>query len=247
MTNTPQTAYDADRAAAYEKIIAAAESHAQAVTPMLITNIHVMAPGAARQSAEREAWTLLGKGLRHLQAGAPGGKPGLFTEAVTKASLRNASIASGYNVPAPRFEQGYLNVDFDGGAAEAVFYARRLLEACAADADKSTQMVQMKIATSDAALAFRAPNDIADADLSKIFDAIKSGAPAVPAPQAPDKDALAALRRQAMMTLTFLKDAYAEANKTLTQDIDGIVKTLLANDTPAPKKPSKGKGQSFDF
>jgi hypothetical protein len=249
-----QDSFALERDRTYDRIIAAVDKKANAIAPLLIVDIHTMAPGAVRQSAEREAWSLLGKGLRHLKSGAPGGKPGLFTEAVSRASLRNAPLAASYNVAVPKFESVYINLEFDSGAAEAVFYARRLLEALEADRDKSTQILQNHIAASDAAAAFGVPNAVTDPELSKIFDAVKKSAGASGAlpgtgeiKEGPGKEDIAALRRQAMMSLTFLKDAYAEAGDTLKKEIDAIVRDILTAEPepkPARKKPP---GTSFDL
>ncbi|MBI1215580.1 MAG: hypothetical protein GC185_07165 [Alphaproteobacteria bacterium] len=250
--------YAEERSKTYDRIIAAIDRHVNSIAPRLIVDIHTMAPTAVREGAEREAWSLFGKGLRHLKEGAPGGKPGLFTEALSKTSLRNAAIANGFNVKPPKYEAGYTNYEFDTGAAEAVFYARRLIEAAEEDLPKSTKAVQDKIATSDAESAFGLQDDdggLSDPELSAIFEAVKKGAGAKG--ELPEKDPLAkkgpsagdvaAMRRQSMMALTFLKDAYAETGVALKKEIDAIVADYLQGPEEASPKKKRPPPQSFDL
>jgi len=250
MTNAhPQDKFEQERKAGFTKIIEWVEAKAQAVNPPLILDIHAASPGAMQQSAEKESWQLLAKGLRHLKDGAPGGNPGSMAEALSRASLRNASLASSLGVKPPQFEQMYFNAEYSSGHEAAVFYTKRLIEAAEGDFSKSRQIIQQKIFSEKPFGAFGIMTDV-DPELRDIFDAVRKSAGVNADPlrgstvdaEAVSKRDLADMRKQMVTSFNMLADAYTAACAELKSEVGNIPAPA------APKPPRPGKsGQSFDL
>lgn len=241
----PNDRFAQERSQTFDRILEIIEAKAKATAPALITDIHSLSPGALQESAEKESWSLLAKGLRHLKDGAPGGQPGSMAGALSRSSLRNAALASSLGVKPPQFEQMYFQVDYSTGHEAALFYTKRLIEAAEGDFSKSRQIIQQKISSEKPFGAFGIMTDV-DPELRDIFEAVRqsTGVDAGPKPDAdavPHKN-LAAMRKQMMTSFNMLVDSYTEACKTLRQELENI---------PAPKPPQPPKqdkrGQSFDF
>lgn len=234
--------FDQERSQTFDRILAVIEAKTKAISPALITDIHSLSPGSMQESAEREAWELLAKGLRHLKDGAPDGQPGSMAGALSRSSLRNSALAASLGVKQPQFEQMYFQVDYSTGHEAALFYTKRLIEAAEGDFSKSRQIIQQKISSEKPFGAFGIMTDV-DPELSEIFDAVRksTGVDAQPKPDAaavPHKD-LAAMRKQTITSFNMLMEQYTEVCKTLRQELENI---------PAPKAPQPPKrGQSFDF
>lgn len=246
MTHADQNdRFDHERSQTFDRILAVIEAKTKAITPVLITDIHSLSPGALQQSAEKESWELLARGLRHLKDGAPNGQPGSMAGALSRASLRNSALASSLGVKAPQFEQMFFQVEYSTGHEAALFYTKRLIEAAEGDFSKSRQIIQQKISSEKPFGAFGIMSDV-DPELRDIFDAVRksTGVDASPKPDVnavPHED-VAAMRKQMMTSFNMLVDSYTEACKTLRQALADI---------PAPKPPQPPKqdkrGQSFDF
>lgn len=251
MTNAqPNGSFDQERKDSFAKIIEWVDAKAKAVTPALIIDIHAASPGAMQQSAEKEAWELLAKGLRHLKDGAPGGQAGSMAEALSRASLRSSALASSLGVKAPQFEQMYFNAEYANGHEAAVFYTKRLIEAAEGDFSKSKQIIQQKIYSEKPFGAFGIMTDV-DPELRDIFDAVRksTGVDAAGALRGGEIDAdavpkrdLADMRKQMVTSFNMLVDAYGAACTILKAEVANIP----APAAPKPQRPQKG-GQSFDF
>jgi len=245
----PQDAFEQQRQASFAKIIEWVEAKAEAIRPPLILDIHAASPGAMQQSAEKESWQLLARGLRHLKDGAPGGKAGSMAEALSRASLRSASLAASLGVKPPQFEQMYFNVEYSSGHEAAVFYTKRLLEAAEGDFSKSRQIIQQKIFSEKPFGAFGIMTDV-DPELRDIFDAVRksTGISAdplrgnTPAPDAVPQQDLQAMRKQMVTSFNMLVDAYTAACAELKEAVDNIPAPAV----PKPQRPGKS-GQSFDL
>ena len=245
----PNGSFDQERKDSFAKIIEWVDAKAKAVTPALIIDIHAASPGAMQQSAEKEAWTLLAKGLRHLKDGAPGGNAGSMAEALSRASLRSSALASSLGVKAPQFEQMYFNAEYANGHEAAVFYTKRLVEAAEGDFSKSKQIIQQKIYSEKPFGAFGIMTDV-DPELRDIFDAVRKStnveADALRGSQidadAVSKRDLADMRKQMVTSFNMLVDAYGDACTVLKAEVAHIP----APAAPKPPRPQKG-GQSFDL
>lgn len=84
-------------------------------------------------NAQNTSWDLLAGGLAHLADGGVNGEAGQLTAAVTKASLRSAPLAAALGIAPPVFKQTAVMSPRHDAHAEAVFLARRMTEAVAAD------------------------------------------------------------------------------------------------------------------
>ncbi len=234
--------FQQERYLTLDSILGMIEKHTKAATPMLITDIHTLSPGALKQSADKEAWELMARGIRHLKDGAPGGNPGSMTEALSRASLRSSALATSLGVKAPQFEQMYFNVDYSTGHEAAIFYTKRLTEAAEGDSSKSRQIIQQKIYTEKPFGAFGIMTDM-DPELRDIFDAVRQSTGVTPQQPAPKHNIPAedinAMRKQMVTSFNMLVESYAEVCKTLHAEVAS---------TPAPilPKPSN-KGHSFDL
>jgi hypothetical protein len=150
-----------------------------------------------------------------LRDGAPGGRPGSITEALSKTSLRNAALAAPLGVLRPQFMQLPFPVEYGTGFEAALFFSRRLVEAAQGDFSKSKQIIHQHIFSADLAAAFGV---MPDATLKGSFEAAK--------PQAPQ--GTHALRKQMVMSFNLLADAYAAACTTLLDELSHVA-------PPAPK------------
>jgi hypothetical protein len=239
--------YEQDRRAAYDRILALVDAHIDAIPPSVTLNLEVLALTATQQMAERECWTLFRAGVAHLKDGGWRGAPGELEDAVSKASLRNSSTARGLALKAPEFMQEYYELDHASGDLEALFFCRRLLEAAAADADKSAKMIQRAVGLGTVPLS--APADtVEDRELARVFAAVrKTGAalPDMPHPEAPPgMEALeAAVRKQAMLMAKMLPEAYKGAAEKLQAEMTA----LYTRPEVVPPPPAPPKGGSFDL
>mgnify|MGYP007088348916 CR=1 FL=1 len=247
MTDQNNPRFQGDRYLTLRKILEVVENQQSAIVPTLITNINLISPGAMQQGAEKEAWGLLAKGIRHLMDGAPGGAPGSMTEAISRASLRSSALASSVGVKPPQFENMYFDVDYTNGHEAAIFDCKRLVDSAGGDMAKSRQIIQQKILTEKPVGAFGIMTDIPDPELRDLFGKVAQSmgikAEGIPAPKAPEdavsKENLNAMRKQMVMSLNMLSDAYAEVCKKLTEELPRI---------PEPEQPQfKSKGRSFDL
>lgn len=206
-----------DRDKAYRAILKAVNARMLAVPATVITSLHEFSPAEAKGGAEREAWQLFYAGIAHLKEGAPGGKPGSLHEALSRASIRNASFAAGLGVAPPVFEASDFGKmpEQKTGTAEALFMCKRLLEAAEADLALSRRHIANAMATHNPAEAFGdTPLLIADPELEKIARAAKLKTDSfVPASD------LAALRKQMVLSFNFLMDAYSSAGKELLREL----------------------------
>jgi hypothetical protein len=227
--------YELDRNASYDRILAVVKTHIDALTPPFTADISVLSPSDAKDAAERSVWLLFQRGIAHLKNGGQMDQPGLFSEAVSRASLRSAPISATLGIAPPKFQDNYLNLEFDGGAAEAVFRCQRMLEAVAADAPKSQQLIRQKLGfTAPLTVPEKAP-DIADPELKGVFDAaLKSRT------SRREEDALlVSIRRQSVLSFNLLCDLYAPMTEVLKQEISDLFRQ-------PPTRPTL-KNQSFDF
>jgi|GEM_PF-1260485 len=249
MTDQNNPRFQGDRYLTLRKVLETIEAQQAAIAPTLIIDISLTAPGAMRESAEKEAWSLLASGVKHLMDGAPGGAPGSMTGALSKASMRSSSLASSVGVKPPQFEQMYFNVEYTTGYEAAIFDCKRLIEAAEGDLPKSRQIIQQKIMTEKPVGAFGIMTDIPDPELRDLFGkvaqsmGVETNLPGQSAPRtaedAVSKENLTAMRKQMVMSYNMLSDAYAEVCQKLTAALDNI---------PAPEAPQfKSKGRSFDL
>src|SRR5262245_11846249 len=86
--------YEVDRSAAYDRILNLVQGHVDALKPPIMADISVLSPSDAKDAAERSVWTLFQRGISHLKNGGQMEQPGLFSEAVSRASLRSSPIAA---------------------------------------------------------------------------------------------------------------------------------------------------------
>lgn len=238
---TAEEQYQQDRNAAYDRILSLVQRHIDATPAEMIVDLGLVSPSRARDAAERDVWKLFQNGIRHLKDGGQLDAPGSFAGAVTKTSLRSAPMASTLGVKPPQFDENYFDIEFDSGAAEAVFRSRRLMEAVTADASKSQQLIRQKLGFT-APLAMPDKGDgISDPELKGVFDAAqKSAAQKSAAPkEAGEDNILAAIRRQTVLSFNLLCEVYGPAAATLKGEIAELF-------TQPPPKPSL-KNQSFDL
>lgn len=230
----PQDEYSKQRNTAYDRILTLIQGHIDAL-PVGVSLITTLSPSDARDAATRDVWTLFRKGVQHLKNGGQLDSPGSFGEAISKASLRSTPMAATLGVKPPKFDEVYYHeIEFDSGAAEAVWRTNRMVEALEADAPKSQQMVRMK-------LGFTAPlkspdkPEVNDPELKSVFDAAQKSATA-----GAGEDALmASIRRQTVLTFNMMGDAYLPLAAALKNEIADLFSA------PPPKL--SPKGQSFDF
>ena len=230
---TDQDQYNEQRNAAFDRILTLVQSHIDAI-PVGINLISSLSPGDARDAAERDVWSLFRNGIQHLKDGGQKDAPGSFGEAISKASLRSGPMAATLGVKPPQFIENYYDVEFDTGASEAVWRCQRLLEALAADAPKSQQLVRAKLGFTSPLRAADAP-DVNDPELKGVFDAAQKSA----AGQASEDALIVAIRRQTVLTFNLMSDIYLP----LTQKLGNEIADLFA----APKPRPTLKNQSFDL
>ncbi len=101
---------------------------------------------ADTHAARRASWDLLISGLQHLADGGRQGAAGSLTTAVTRASLRNAPLASALGIPAPVFTLTTDITPCHDAHAEAQFLARRMAEAVQADIPASIPLIERALA-----------------------------------------------------------------------------------------------------
>ena len=234
MTDSQQ--HTTERNATYDRILLLAQQRIDAIPFAIVTELHKLSPTAAQGDATRESWRLIARGIQHLKNGAPGGSAGSITGAIEKASLRNATLATGLGVKPPVYEAQEFDMPFfQNGQEEAIFWAARLSEALVADLDKSKAKITEKLATANPAQAFGAQDNDA-AQLQKIFDAVKNGnaAPAVSQRDIVD------LRKQTVLAFNFLVDAYGEVATTLKAELRNLP------ELPRPERPHHPP-RSFDL
>lgn len=109
--------------------------------PPLLTAATLPDDDSDALQARRESWRLLQAGLCHLQAGAPGHRPGGLAQAVRCASLRAAPLAATLGLPPPVFAEVPHPLPCHDGAAAALFSARRFGEAAAQDINASRPVI----------------------------------------------------------------------------------------------------------
>ncbi len=247
MTDQNNPRFQGDRYLTLRKVLEVVESQQSALTPALITNINLISPGSMQQSAEKEAWGLLAKGIRHLMDGAPGGAPGSMTEAISRASLRISSLASSVGVKPPQFEPLFFDIEYTNGHEAALFDCKRLIESVEGDMAKSRQIIQQKIQTEKPVGAFGIMTDIPDPELRDLFGKVAQSmgvkVDGMPAPKAPEdavsQESLNAMRKQMVMSFNMLSDAYTDVCKQLAEQLPRI---------PEPEQPQfKSKGRNFDL
>lgn len=227
-----QEEYNKQRYSAYDRILKQVQGHIDALTPPITALITTLEPSNARDAAERDIWTLFRNGIQHLKDGGQLGAPGSFGEAISKASLRSAPISVTLGVKPPKFDENYINVEFDSGASEAVWRCRRMLEALEADAAKSKQVMRSRLFLT---VPLHAPDSapVNDPELTGVFDAAQRSA------EGGTEDTLmAAVRRQAVLSFNMLCDLYVPMTAHLKNEIAELF-------TVPPPKPSP-KGQTFD-
>lgn len=246
MTDQNNPRFQGERYLTLRSILDAIDKHRADIQPALIVDITRVSPGSMRESAEKEAWTLLASGIRHLMDGAPGGGPGSMTGALTKASLRSSALAASLGVRPPQFEQMYFEADYSTGHEAAIFDCKRLIEAADGDLAKSRQIIQHKIMTEKPYGAFGIMTDIADPELKDLFGqvaqsmGIETGLPenrpAVPE-DAVSKENLTAMRKQMVLSFNILGDAYADVCAVLHGELENF---------PPPAAPAhKPKGGDY--
>ncbi|TAL30440.1 MAG: hypothetical protein EPN97_12500 [Alphaproteobacteria bacterium] len=228
--------YQQDRNAAYDRILSLVQRHIDAIPVEMTLDLSLISPSKARDAAERDVWKLFQSGIRHLKNGGQMDAPGSFAGAVTRASLRNAPMASTLGVKPPQFDENYVDIEFDSGAAEAVFRSRRLMEAVTADAPKSQQLIRQKLGFTAPLAMPDAGEGISDPELKGVFDAARKSAAAK---EAGEDNILAAIRRQAVLSFNLICEVYAPAAATLK----GEIAELFSQPPPKPGL----KNQSFDL
>jgi hypothetical protein len=227
--------YQQDRNAAYDRILSLVQRHIDAIPIEMTIDLSLISPSKARDAAERDVWKLFLSGIQHLKNGGQMNDAGSFANAVSKASMRNAPMAATLGLKPPQFEENYFAVDFDSGAAEAVFLSRRLLEAAASDAPKSQQLIRQKLGFT-APLVMPDTNAVQDPELRGVFDAAqKSATPK----DAGEDDMLAKLRRHTVLSFNLFCEVYAPAAATLK----GEIAELFSQPPPKPGL----RNQSFDL
>ena len=151
----------------FDRAIALIDGRIRAATPSILLHFDEISADAMQQSAEKEAWSLLRRGIQHLKNGAPDNQPGAITEALSCASLRSSSLAAALGVKPPQFEQIYFSVDYTTGGEAALFFCRRLIEAAEGDLSKSKQIISQKIMQEKPTRAFGAIADEKDVSAMK--------------------------------------------------------------------------------
>ncbi len=145
MSEKHDKSFNRQRSETFDTIIALLDRRIKAVLPPVLLHFNEIAPDDLHAAAEKEVWSLLLHGVRHLKDGAPDGQPGTMTEALSKASLRASALAAALGVRPPQFEPIYFTVDYTTGHEAALFFCHRLAEAAAGDLSKSRQLIQQKI------------------------------------------------------------------------------------------------------
>ncbi len=174
--------FQQQRSDTFARVIALIETRITATPSALLLNPNDVSLDSAHHSATRECWSLLLKGIKHLQNGAPGSKPGMLAEALTRASLRSSGLAAALGVKPPHFEQMYFAVDYTTGHEAALFLCRRLLENAENDLHKSKRLINQRMRAGT-------PDDAIDADISR--------------------QDIEALRRQVGLSFNVLANTYA--------------------------------------
>ncbi|MEZ0224661.1 MAG: hypothetical protein ACAH83_08920 [Alphaproteobacteria bacterium] len=231
---TAEEQYQQDRQAAFDRILSLVQRHIDAIPIEMTVNLGLVSPSKARDAAERDVWTLFKSGIQHLKDGGQRNTAGSFANAVTKASLRSAPMAAVLGVRPPKFDENYYDVEFDSGAAEAVFFSRRLLEAAAADAPQSQKFIRQNLALSTPLTMPDKQDGVSDPELKGVFDAAqKSGG------SREEDSIMASIRRQAVLSYNVICEVYAPAAAMLKGEIAELF-------NQPPPKPTL-KNQSFDL
>lgn len=207
MSTLPDRAFHQHRTDTFDRVIALLDAHLAAAAPSLLAQFNELSPASMAASAEKEAWTLLRRGIRHLRDGAPGGQPGSMTEALSRASLRAGSFAAALGVKPPQFEQMLFEVDYGSGGEAALFFCRRLVEAAEGDLAKSRQLIQQK-------LLHENPGETSGTGLR-------------------DDDA-AAFKRQMVFSFNMMAEAYARVCHTLKGELKTLQPPPPPAAPPAP-------------
>jgi hypothetical protein len=206
-----------------------------AIPVTLVTDISLLSPTSAQRAAEKECWQLFLNGIRHMKDGGPAGQPGLFTEALAKASFRASSLAQTTGVAPPKFEQVYFAVDYTNGHEEAVFFASQLVRAAMDDLKKSVSLLRQKMVEGNLSEEESLIRQSGDKDMLALFEAIKKTQGPATAENVFGKDLSLELRKQAFMSLQILEDVYAETCDRLAHDIKNLK-------PPAAPKPDHRPG-----
>lgn len=230
-----QEQYRKDRAAAYDGVIGIIGKHIESIPPVIALDINLVSPTAALQAARRDAWSQLLRGVKHLKDGGPQGQPGSFSSAVAMACLRGTPLATTLGVRPPNFIDTYFEMPHEGGAAEARYFCYALIGAVLHDAPASRKAIQHKIAAAGPVAAKEDLPAIADPELARVFGAAMKSS----AREDGGDEMVAALRRQTVLSLNMLFDAYT----SVTAELKGEMKTFFS---PPPPKPQM-KSHSFDF
>jgi hypothetical protein len=233
---TQQGQYQKERAAAYDGVIGIIQRRIDSLAPQIAVEPGAISPGAALAAARRDAWTQFLKGVKQLKDGGVGGAPGSFAAAVSLASLRSTALGATLGVRPPRFEDNYFEMPYKDGAAEARYFCYALIGAVLHDMPASRKAIQHKIAAAAPVTMPDDAPDIEDPELARIFGAaLKSSAKEAEADML-----LIALRRQTVLTLNMLFDAYQETGTALKAEMKQVF-------SPSPPPGPPLKSHSFDF
>lgn len=201
----------------------------------LVTSYQSLSHKDAEHSSKRNALDLFYNAIDHLKSGAPGGKPGLFSTAVEKASLRSSQLAASFGVRPPKYQDMPHVMTYKNGTEAACLYALRLIEAAEADMPKSTHALRQGMFETNAAPAFGHgfEDDIITEDLKKMFKL--SG---MTEKEHPDPADTLTLQRQNKLAYDALVKSYAEVCAELKQTIKDMIPEPPQT-RRSPKTPSR--------
>lgn len=146
---TSNEIFHRQRKDAFDGIISLIEKRLAAIGTIPVSRFDEISLESLRQSSEKESWRLVLQGMQYLKDGAPGGKPGSVAAAMSLASLRSGAFAAAIGVRPPQFEQLPFSADYTPGQEEALFFARRLIEAAEADLAESRKIICKRMSQED--------------------------------------------------------------------------------------------------
>lgn len=212
-TSDLHTEFDLERNRTFDLILAGLRTEVASHTGLLIERLNDFSVGTLNGDGRHEVLQLFTCGIQHLKDGAPGGKPGTLTAALTKASLRSGAFAAAIGIKPPQFEQTLQLTDLTSGYDQAIFLCRRLREAATADFLKSRQMIERHLQKADTKHIYSSGASIDDFDTGK-------------------------LKRQLIVTFNGLCRAYEEISAELRENLESVPRP---NAPTPPARPTSGR------